>query len=336
MGNKTLRWEKTNTFNIGFDFAAFKNVLFGSVDFYHKKGTDIIGTITLPSVVGATSQKLNNAETLNRGIEIELGVNSKITDKIAFSTKVTYAYNHNEVTKLFYPSISGYDMLSGGANGYGFVEGYPANAMWAYNYLGMEEGIPYVEGIDGAKVSFSDVSLHNRGLGLQYLQYMGPIIDPHTLGWLGSFHGYGFNFSVLLTGKFGGHFRNPTFNYNMVGTGKNIVPMFIEEVFNGSGNVPDLPLPNTASAYLWDRYTPNLGTMVESSSFIKLKEITLEYILPRKWIDAVGLGAVKMYAQVRNLGCLWVANSRGYDPEWIPGSLQPSTSYAFGLNINFK
>jgi hypothetical protein len=122
----------------------------------------------------------------------------------------------------------------------------------------------------------------------------------------------------------------------MLSTGKNIIPMFIEEALNGSGKLPALPPPNTGQAYLWDRYTPYLNTMVESSSFIKLKEITLEYNLPKMWMDFAGLGAAKVYGQVRNLGCLWVANSRGYDPEWLPGTLKPSTSFALGLTINFK
>ena len=334
LGNPSLRWERTHTLNFGIDFAVFKNLLFGSIDLYNKKGNNIIGTITLPSVIGTTSQKINDAGIYNRGIEIELGLSTKITNEIQIYTKLTYAYNKNQITKLFYPSVYSSQMLSGGSNGVGYVKGYPVNAMWAYKYLGMENGIPYVKGRNGQSEPFSTLDLHTRAIGLDFLQYMGPIVDPHTLGWTGTISGRGLNLSFLITGKFGGHFRNPTFNYSMLGTGKNIVPLFIEEVLNASNKLPAFPVAGIET-YYWDYYTSNLDTMVESSSFLKLKEITLEYHLPKKWIDFAGFSNVKLYGQVRDLGCLWTANSRSYDPEWLPGSLKPSTSFAFGLNINF-
>ncbi|MCL2501830.1 MAG: SusC/RagA family TonB-linked outer membrane protein [Bacteroidales bacterium] len=336
MGNPTLRWEKTHTLNFAVDFAACNNMLFGSIEVYNKEGNDIIGTVTLPAVTGSSSKKLNVAGIYNRGFEVELGINARITNDVSISTRATYAYNKNKITKLFYPSVYAYQMIEGGRDGIGYVAGYPVNAMWAYDYLGMTDGTPYVLGAQGRPESFNSVETHTRGLGLQFLQYMGPIMDPHTLGWTGTVSGYGLNLSFLITGKFGGHFRNPTFNYNMLGTGKNIVPMFIHEVLNGSDKLPAFPLPNSGQAYLWDRYTPNLATMVESSSFLKFKEITLDYNLPKRWVDAIGLGTLKVYGQIRDLGCIWTANSRSYDPEWLPGNLKPSTTYALGLNITLK
>jgi len=337
MGNPRLRWERTQTLNFGVDFAILKNTLFGSIDLYDKQGKDIIGTITVASVTGQTSQKLNQANLYNRGFEIELGVNGKITSDIRFTTKMNYAYNKNEITSLFMPAVLAYQLVEGGRRGVGYVEGYPVNSMWAYTYLGMRDGLPHVEGPEGSWQSFNNVETHNRGLGLQFMEYLGPIRDPHTLGWFGTVSTYGVNLSFLITGAFGGHFRNPTWNYTMLGTGKNILPLVAEEVLiNGSDKLPDLPPPGNTSTYLWDRYTPYLATMVESSSFIKLKEITLDYDLPKRWMDVIGLGNVRLYAQVRDLGCLWVANSRRYDPEWLPGTLKPVTTFAFGLNINFK
>ena len=331
MGNPTLRWERTHTLNFGVDFAVLNNLLFCSIDVYNKQGDDIIGTISKPNVTGATTQRLNQAGIYNRGFEVELGVNKRITKDVGVTTKVTYAYNKNKITSLYGTVPFVWEMTQGK-----FVEGFPINAMWAYTYLGMEDGTPYVEGKDGEKVSMTDYSLYLDGLGLEVLRYMGPVIDPHTLGWSGTISAYGLNLSFLLTGKFGGHFRNPTFSYMPLMTDKNIVPIFIEDVLNGSDRVPGKPMPGDIMAYQWDVYASTLATMVEKSSFIKMKEITLDYNLPRQWTDAVGLGSVKCFAQVRDLGNLWVANSKGYDPEWMPGTFKPVTTFAFGLNINFK
>ncbi len=335
-GNPELRWEKTSSVNLGIDFSLFSNLVFGSIDIYSKKGKDIIGEIALPSVLGTTTQKMNNAEISNQGIELEAGVNTKVTNDISFTGKLTYAYNKNKVLNLYNPSVYAHQMVGDVTSRKpAYVEGYAVDGIWAYNYLGMINGIPHVEGINGEACSMNDVSLHLRSAGLQFLKYQGSGIAPHTLGVNLSFSGYGFTLSAFVNGTFGGHFRNPTFNYTAVGRDKVVIPEFVSDVINGSNKVPSWPLPNTHQNYLWYRYVPYLQSVVESSSFIKLKEINLEYNLPARWTDAVGIGNTRVFAQVRDLGCIWTNNSKGYDPEWLPGTLKPSSTYAFGINVNF-
>ena len=336
MGNPTMRWERTQTLNVGIDFSLWSNTLFGSVDVYDKRGKDIIGTISQPSVTGSSSKRLNVAALYNRGFEVELGANVRITDRVGLSTMFTYAYNKNEITELFRTNVLTGSMLAGE-----YVEGYPVDAVWAYKYLGVQEdGIPYVQGVDGEPSSMSVYAINNA-VGLDVLEYMGPAIDPHTLGWTGAVHGYGFRLSWVVAGKFGGRFRAPTFSqYRNLDRGKNIVPTFISEALNGGGKlIPMLPDPdninNLGTYAYWGNYTSWLDTMVESSSHVKLKEITLEYTLPAALTGRIGLKQVRVTGQVRDLGNLWTKNSYGYDPEWLPGTMKPATTYALGLNINF-
>jgi hypothetical protein len=336
MGNPTLRWERTQTLNAGVDFSLWGNTLFGSVDVYDKRGKDIIGTISQPGVTGSSSKRLNVAALYNRGFEVELGANVRITEMVGLSTALTYAHNRNEITELFRTNVLAGSMINGE-----YMEGYPVNAIWAYKYLGVrEDGIPYVQGVDGEPSSMSTYAINNA-VGLDVLEYMGPAIAPHTLGWTGSVDGYGFRLSWVVSGNFGGRFRAPAFTkYRDLDNGKNIVPVYISEVLNGGGRrLPGLPDPenlnNLGTYAYWGNYTSFLDTMVESSSFVKLKEITLEYLLPEKLVDRFGMERVRVTGQVRDLGCLWTKNSYGYDPEWLPGTMKPATTYAIGLNINF-
>lgn len=328
-GNPRLRWEKTSSINGGIDFSLFSDKLFGSLNLYSKQGKDIIGYMSIPSALGTTMQKLNNAKLSNKGIEIELGTNMLIARKVLLFTKLTYAYNKNEITDLYLPTHTGDNMLGGQ-----YVEGYPVNAIWAVNYLGMENDIAYVEGPDGRRTSMDDLSIMSAGDGLDFLQYMGPAIDPHTLGWSGSLSYYGFNLSFLVTGKFGGHFRAPAFQSIMESQSRNIASVFIRDVIEGSDKVPSWQPADRPVNLSWYNYTKNLNTLVESSSFIRMKEITLDYHIPQPLVEKLKLKAVKVYGQVRDLGCLWTANSYGYDPEWLPGSLKPSTTYVLGVTIN--
>lgn len=87
--------------------------------------------------------------------------------------------------------------------------------------MGTENGIPYVIGANGDKISMNDVSVHNRSLGLDILHYSGTTIPPHTFGWSNQFTWNNFSLYVYLTGNFGGIFRAPTAgSIPSVGSGK--------------------------------------------------------------------------------------------------------------------
>lgn len=332
-GNPTLRWEKTGSFNVGIDYVLFGNKLYGSIDIYSKQSKDVIGEKLTAKVygTGSTNVKINTAEISNKGVETEIGVRLPIANTgMRLTTSVTYAYNKNEITALNHSLPYAYSMIDGT-----FIKGYPVRSIWSYTYAGMIDGTPHVIGLNGEPSTMDDVQLHNRELGMGFLNYEGPGISPHTLGWRINLSGYGFSLSMFIDGQFGGVFRNPTWVYDQLGTGKNIPSSLIGEVFAGNPGLPSWPKENATQTYLWSRYVPNLNTMIESRSFIKLREVNLDYSIPESVCSFIGIESAKANFQVRNLGCLWTKNSRHYDPEWILGTMKPVTTFAFGLNINF-
>ncbi len=330
-GNPFLRWERTTTTNVGFDFGMFGNKLSGKIDFYNKLGKDIVGTVSLPAATGTTNQRFNNAEIINRGLEIELNYNGSLTKSLDYTSSLTYAYNWNRINNLYYPSQYVYEVL-----GNSFVQGKPVGSVYSFTYLGMIDSVPNVSGPGGAPQNFNDAALYNRGLGLPFLNYEGTNVPPHTLGWLNSFNYKGLNLMVLFVGKFGGVYRNPTFNFaTTIGSSKTFVDKFVGDVFAGDPNIPQFAKYNETQTYLWDRYTPYLSGLVESSSYIECKEISLEYMLPVKIPQAIQMKNLKVFAQVRDLGLIWAANKKGYNPDWLPGSNRPVTSYLLGINFKF-
>lgn len=333
-GNPSLRWEKTYTTNIGVDFDLFRSKLSGKLDFYNRKSKDVIGQVTIPSVYGTSTQKFNNAEILNRGVELELTGNFHIPSvDLGIRSTVTYAYNYNKILKLYYPALYCYELVEADTH----VEGRPVGSLYSYDFWGTENGIPYVIGANGDKISMNDVSVHNRSLGLDILHYSGTTIPPHTFGWSNQFTWNNFSLYVYLTGNFGGIFRAPTAgSIPSVGSGKTFVSSSIKDFADSDGTLyPTWPLKDESNFYLWDRYTPNLEYFVQDASFIRLKEINLEYNLSKKLAGKLHLRGAKLFVQARNLGLIYCANDYGYDPEWLPGSNKPSATIAFGANINF-
>ncbi|WP_316788734.1 SusC/RagA family TonB-linked outer membrane protein [Pedobacter frigoris] len=330
-GNAFLRWERTYSTNLAVDFSMFSRRLSGKVEVYNKDGRDIVGNISLPAVTGATSARVNNAGISNRGIEIELGTLVNINRDFTYNTNITYSYNQNKITKLFFPALLSFDMLAGQ-----YVEGRPVGSVYSYKYLGMIDGVPHVEGPNQIPSSMNSVALHNTGLGRTFLQYEGTSIPPHTLGWINNFRYKNFNLMTVVTGTMGGKFRRPIFNYaTVVGSSKTTVDRFVADVFAGDPSIPQFPKLDELNFYLWDRYTPNLDGLVESSSFIELKEINLEYSLPKSIANKVSLSNIRLFAQARNLGLLYTNNSENYHPEWLPGTYRPVRNYTLGLNLQF-
>jgi TonB-linked SusC/RagA family outer membrane protein len=334
-GNPTLRWEKTSTTNLGIDFVLFKGKLSGKIDAYNKVGTDITGLIALPAATGTISQRFNNAGITNRGIEVELSTNVKLPGMpVFYNTSFNYAYNKNNINNLYNPAIFAANMLDIPT---AYVQDRPVNPVYSFTYLGTINGVPQVAGPNGVPTTMNSAALYNSGQGRQFLNYEGTATPPHTLGWYNTFRYQDFSFSVLFVGKLGGVYRNNTFNYSSayIGSNKTVVNNFVSDVLAGRTDIPPFPNLNETQQYLWDRYVPFLSGLVESSSYIECKEMMLDYNLPKSLMNAAKIRNVKVFAQVRDLGMVWAANKNGYNPDWLPGTDRPLTTYTLGVNINF-
>jgi hypothetical protein len=134
-------------------------------------------------------------------------------------------------------------------------------------------------------------------------------------------------------------YRNPVFNYqgSLASQGiKLFLPRTVANVLANDPRVPELPKYRDAlGTFSYSNYANFLNTMVESSSFVECKEVNLQYTIPARWIKSLQLNGLRAFVQVRDLGMIWHANSRGFNPEWLPGTQRPVTSYTFGINAKF-
>lgn len=107
-------WEKTASYNTGIDFSVFNQAINLSVDYYYRKGTDLIGNKMLPLENGFTSMAVNWASMKNQGIEINLQTRNIATKDFSWYTSFNFAYNQNKVLKVMTekdqvtPSLEGY------------------------------------------------------------------------------------------------------------------------------------------------------------------------------------------------------------------------------------
>ncbi len=327
-GNPTLRWEKTGTWNLGVDYSLFSNRLFGKVDVYNKKGKDLIAQLSIPAVNGTTSQKLNNAEMVNRGVEIELGSVMPISGRnIVWEGNLNFSYNRNRITRLFVATYAASTLVGGGSGAY--VEGANATSLWRFEYAGIQNTQPMVKGPKGTMYDFGAFT---PGDGRDYLVNTGTTVAPYTLGFMNAFKIYNFDLSFIITGKFGHVFQRQAFNYPPVWGGRVLPNSKITEVLNGDPN-KIVPLPYNdiePRYYFWDRFHQYLSYLVENASHVRMQEVNLSYSLGRRTLSRINFSRLQLFVQGNDLFTVY-ANKAKEDPEYLRGTMKPRPKFTFGL-----
>ncbi len=259
---------------------------------------------------------------------------------------MSWAYNKNKVTKLFIEANNVSDFMNNT-----YIPGYPISSIFTFEYGGMENGMPTIVDNEGNKTPISDMSVYSDAPE-KWMRYQGTTIAPHTVSLNLSVSWKDLSLSAFLNGRFGGKMRMPKFNYTMLdyyGMRTNLSAP-LDDLMDADGNVvanPShaMPLPtvdgdgNQLGVYdysYWSFYYNSTNITVESSDYIYLSEIDLNYSLPKslfrgsKWVKSVDV-----FGKLENVGLLWTANSKHYNPVYMPGSWEPQLTFTIGANVKF-
>ncbi|MDR0544929.1 MAG: TonB-dependent receptor, partial [Odoribacteraceae bacterium] len=341
-GNPTLRWEKTGTLNVGVDYSLFERKLHGKIDVYNKVSKDLIASMSIPAINGTTSQRLNMGEMLNRGLEVEVGTVQTLAKEVTWSGNLNFSYNYNKITKLFKSSYQGYELVGMSGATAAYREGYNANTLWSYAYAGIyndgtEQSPNWQPKIKGAGADVYGYGGWPPGDGRDFVVESGVQVAPWLLGFSNNFKVRDFNFSFILTGKFGHSFRRQGFNYPPMWGGRVMPNSKLGEVMNGDpAKISPLPLNGAEESryYFWDRFHAYLDYLAESASHVRMREVMLSYDAPRSFLNKAGVSRCQLYAQVTNLFSIY-ANPFNEDPEFPEGGVKPSPGYTLGLKLQF-
>ena len=341
-GNPTLRWEKTAITNFGIDFSLFNNHLFGSVDYYNKKSTDVLGSVAIASVNGTSYATFNNAELTNNGVEVSLGTTANLGD-FRFSGNLTYAYNKNKVTKLYTEGNTVSEMM----NAY-YVPGYPISPIFTFDYSGLMNGVPSFQDVNGTRYSITDFSVYYMNWQ-DMLHYQGTTVAPHTAGLNLNVQWKDISVSAYFNGRFGGKMLMPKFGYNYydVWYGKTSISQQVTDLMDAQGKPimnpeRDMPLPtvddegnpiDVQSYGIYSMYTRSINTSVEDASYIYLNEINIDYAVPHSLFGNGWIKGMNIFGKIENVGLIWSANSKHYHPEYLPGMYKPTLTFTLGANI---
>lgn len=338
-GNPELRWEKTAMLNVRVDFGFQNNRLYGSVDFYSRRGTDLIGESPIDPTTGVLSPaseylyKGNVANMKGTGLDIELHGN--IIDG-AFNWRTDAIINHaeNRVTKYQMSSAT----VATNYVGYGTLvspfEGRPVYAIYSYDWAGLdpENGDPlgYLDG----EISKDYYSITSAAPST--LIYHGSAV-PTFFGSLRNTLSYAdFSLSFNIVYKGGYYFRRSSIDYlalyaNWRGGHPDYALRWQNPGDENRTNVPSLPYPANSGR---DAFYSNSTVLVEKGDHIRLQDINLTYTLsgnkPGKYIKQL-----QVYSYVNNVGILWRANRADLDPDYYAGGFPVPLTISFGCKASF-
>ncbi|MCQ9634149.1 SusC/RagA family TonB-linked outer membrane protein [Chryseobacterium sp. WG23] len=339
--NKNLRWEKNRMLNVGFDFATKENVLSGSIEYFQRKGSDLIGNGDIDPTTGYISYRGNLANMKGKGLDIEINSTNIKKSNFIWNTTFLFSYALDKVTKYQkQTSLSSfvddsYKILRL-TSGYTPVVGKPLFSIYSYPFAGLNPENGQVQGLLNGQPSmeYSKITQYLSEDPENNLVYNGNALPPYYGAMRNTIVKDGVELSFNITYRFGYYFRRNSIMYSSLystyyGHGdyykrwKNPG----DEVFT---NVPAMIFPGNGVA---DNYYKNSEILVGKGDHIRLQDISLSYNFGDAVLKKCSVKNLKVFTYVNNLGIIWKKDKSGLDPDFP--TTKPIRTIAFGLNCNF-
>jgi len=297
--NPDLSWEKSTQTSVGFDGQFFNSRLNATFDIYHRKTTDLLLSTRLSMTSGFGSRIDNVGELVNKGYEFAIDGDIIRNGDWTVNLNFMISQNKNEIVKLY----KGNDIGVGWNNI--IKEGYPINSYKMVRWAGVNpaNGDALFYTADGKITNVYDsndaVVLDNKSPDPKYFGSFGASAKYKGLELVADFYFSGGNYIY-------NHIRFFAEN-DGASTGSNLDKSLLYDQWLKPGDITNVPRQSTSSSQVQStRY-------LEDGSYLRLRNVTLGYTMPKKTLAPIGLQNCRVFAQALNL--FTVTKFKGLDPE---------------------
>ncbi len=327
-----LRWEKDRMTNLGLDFASRNDILSGSIDYYLKNGTDLIGFTPVAPSTGISDYQSNSADTRGHGMDLVLRSRNleghlKWTTSFLFTRVTQWVSRYQQqVTAPVYVELAS-------GNGTIPLQGRPVYSVYSYRWGGLDHNSGDPQGYYQGQLSKDWQDIVNN-TPADSLVYDGPSRPPVFGSVLNQFSWKGFTLSANISFEFGFYFRKSSINYSTLLTDQGGNPDYDlrwqkpgDEAFTPVPSVPAVVNPDRDLFYLYSQ------VLVEKGDNIRFRDISLAYDLDRTQWKRLPFSHIQIYGYLNNVGLIWKANRVGLDPDYP--NLRPTRSASLGIKVSF-
>jgi len=332
MENKDLKWEQTESFNLGIDFNIFNGILSGSAEAYKMSTTDVLVNRELPTITGFERVYANFGEVENKGFELTLNSINMRRNNFEWRTNFIFSLNRNKII-----SITGekYDVYDDQGNVIGQKEpddkdnnwfiGEAKDVVWDYNILGTWK--------EDEKEKAAEWNQRPGDFILEDVDDDGVLTDEDK-----QFMGYREpRFHWTMTNNFS-IYRNWEASfvvYSLWGQMSEYGLARHDDHVEDRRNSWDIPYwtpENPTEKYARLRSSPAQGVTYGvwfDRSYIRLENVALAYRLPQSLLKSTFIRTCRFSFNIRNVG-VWA-------PEWKFGDPEHGTNaqriFTLGLNM---
>lgn len=298
LGNANLHWETKTGVNIGTDFTILNNRISASVDYYNTRTTGLLLYRSLPNISGYLNVLDNIGKIGNKGFDITLNTHNIDKKDFRWETSIVFNVNKNSIIDLYGDKKS--DL------GNRWFIGSPVSVIYDYKKTGI-----WQTGEDASKqdptakpgdIKFAD--LNNSGtITADDKTILGQTAPKWTGGLTNTFHYKTISLSIFIQTAQGMMRNNADLNT-------------VEA--QGRANTPEAigywTSDNKDNYFNSLSYTNTRGyNYPQNASYTRIKDVTLSYVLPQRYLDRMHLASLTIFVSGRNLHTFtkWI----GTDPE---------------------
>lgn len=366
----SVTWEKVESKNLGLDFGLFSNALTGSFEIFQRDTKDMLGPgYSFPDYFGASAPQSNNANMRNRGWELNINYNGRIGRDINYSIGGSISDATAKVTSYANLDINDPETRKSTNPVSNWYPGRPVGDIWGYESDGLiqsqEEAdaynsldlsylnggkwtpgdVKYVDLNGDGKIDRGDNNLDNMG---DY-KVIGNTTPRYQFTINGAINYKGIGLSMMFQGV-GKRDWSPGTQPYFWGWGSYAQATFFEEHLDywteeNTGAYYPKPYLHTAGGIgVYQRRNMQTSSRyVQNAAYIRLKNVTVSYDLPKSILNQIGLQKVQVFFTGENL---WTGTklAKMYDPEGVftgasyggeAGKNYPMNKVlSVGLNVN--
>ncbi|MBZ4037660.1 SusC/RagA family TonB-linked outer membrane protein [Flavobacterium sp. 17A] len=318
--NPMLRWEKTQSTNVGLDYSLFRAKLNGTIDVYRKYSSDLLATTDLDPTVGALSRTINAGALMNKGIEFSVNSDWYNNGNLRIGSTVILGFNKTTVEKITRAQSTPASYISSPIDY--FFENEIYNSLYAYRYGGTTNGYPYVLDENGnPSITFdangnpiaSSIKIINNPDALVNMGSLTPTYSG-SLSQRFSYKQFDLNFLFIFSG--GNVMRKETIDMSSDAVNlSGIADRYTDTNQNGNTRLY-VDLDESVRTYAVNMSTQwrNSDINVVDGDYIKLRNISLAYNLPKTFANKMNISSAKFTFQMNNIW-YWSAAGNRIDPE---------------------
>ena len=352
IADPNLRWETSYTSNLGLDFGLLNQRIYGTIEYFNRTSKDLLQDVPISGVTGFSSVLKNVGEINNHGLEVSLGGDILRTGNLRWSANLNASFIKSKVNKLYAnegetkgQDIIWYDPTGGDARAqYIYREGESTYSFFGYEWAGVDpetgKSRYYVNDPTDAKAG--EFELNGRGATYDFGDANYVILGsamPKVFGGFSTDLEYkGITLGLNFNYKIGGYIYDGAFK-DVADDG------YYWERIRSKYYYDNLWTPDHKNA-LFPKLSGNDLTdpqeyssrQMYDASFVRLKNVTLAYNLPKSLISKIGVSNTRIYFNGTNL--LTFSKYKIADPEvnsyGTRGWETPiGKVYTFGIEFSF-